>query len=419
MPTRDGLLLVMRVKTQTVTGDVALMPQNQIEHLDVGLGPFRASALRVLQFVALGFGLAAMTLMTEPELREQLRPWLTVTLWICLGIFAAELAIKCWPGSRGQDSSENDASYYLFTAPGVIDALAVIPIPIALAAGVPQDTAWLLASLWLLKLTALVPGFALLGRVISLEARPLASVLVIFLIVLLLAGTALYILERGGQPQHFGSLPLSLWWAVTTLTTTGYGDSVPQSFLGRLIAGFVMICGLGVFGMWAGILANGFAAEHRRRDFIRNWDLVTRVPFLRNLDPPAIIALTRMLRPVELAARTTVVRRGRPGDCMYFIASGEVEVKVEPQSIRLGPGSFFGEIALLKDSMRTATVVTTAPSTLLLLEVADFRDFMAHHPDLATAIEKEAARRAGANKSGAEERKPAAQLADKRGDERA
>jgi voltage-gated potassium channel len=389
------------------------MPQNQIEHPHVGLSPFRASVMRILQFIALGVGLAAMTVMTVPELREELQPWLMVTLWMCLAIFAAELAINCWPGTRGQG-----ATYYLFTAPGVIDALAVIPIPIALVVGVPPDTAWLLASLWLLKLTALVPGFALLSRVISLEARPLGSVLVIFLIVLLLSATALYILERGGQPQHFGSLPLSLWWAVTTLTTTGYGDSVPQSFLGRLIAGFVMICGLGVFGMWAGILANGFAAEHRRRDFIRNWDLVTRVPFLRNLDPPAIIALTRMLRPVELAARTTVVRRGRPGDCMYFIASGEVEVKVEPQSIRLGPGSFFGEIALLKDSMRTATVVTTAPSTLLLLEVADFRDFMAHHPDLATAIEKEAARRTGANKSGAEERKPTAQLADNRGDER-
>jgi voltage-gated potassium channel len=125
-----------------------------------------------------------------------------------------------------------------------------------------------------------------------------------------------------------------------------------------------------------------------------------------------------MLRPVELAARTTVVRRGRPGDCMYFIASGEVEVKVEPQTIRLGPGSFFGEIALLKDSLRTATVVTTAPSTLLLLEVADFRDFMAHNPELATAIEKEAARRANVNKGGgADEQLPVAQLVDKRGDD--
>ncbi len=389
------------------------MLHQRIDFPHIQFGPFRASAYRILQFATIVVGLAAMTAMTVPELRAQFHVWLSISLWCCLGIFACELAFKCWPGANAKDEPN-----YLFTAAGVIDVLAVVPIPVALLVGVAPDMAWLLASLWLLKLTALVPGFALLGRVISLEARPLASVLIIFLIVLLLAGTALYILERGGQPQSFGSLPLSLWWAVTTLTTTGYGDSVPQSFLGRVIAGMVMICGLGVFGLWTGILANGFAAEHRRRDFIRNWDLVTRVPFLRNLDPPAIIALTRMLRPVELAARTIVVRRGRPGDCMYFIASGEVEVKIEPQPIRLGPGSFFGEIALLKDSMRTATVVTTAPSTLLLLEVADFRDFMAHHPDLATAIDKEATRRATANKGGPpDERRPTPQLAHDRGDD--
>ena len=383
----------------------------RIDHLHVQVGPFRASAYRVLQFLVLATGLVAMTAMTVAQLRDEFNFWIATALWICLGILAIELVLNCWPGAGKGETN------YLFTAPGVIDALSVVPIPLALLAGVPAETAWLLASLWLLKLTALVPGFALLGRVISLEARPLASVLVIFLIVLLLAGTALYILERAGQPQHFGSLPLSLWWAVTTLTTTGYGDSVPETFLGRLIAGIVMICGLGVFGLWTGILANGFAAEHRRRDFLRNWDLVTRVPFLRNLDPPAIVSLTRMLRPLELAARTTVVRRGQTGDCMYFIASGEVEVKVEPHPIRLGPGSFFGEIALLKDSMRTATVVTTAPSTLLILEVADFREFMAHHPDLATAIEHEAARRAGGKIASSDERKPTPQLAAHRGDD--
>jgi len=381
------------------------MPQNRIEDLHVQFGPFRASAYRVLRFLVLVVGLAAMTAMTVSVVRVEFQSWLTSVLWVCLGVFAGELVLKCWPGSTSKGEPN-----YLFTTAGAIDMLSVLPIPIALLVGVSADNAWLLASLWLLKLTSLVPGFALLGRVITLEARPLASVLVI---VLLLAATALYILERGGQPERFGSLPLSLWWAVTTLTTTGYGDSVPQTFLGRLIAGMVMICGLGVFGMWTGILANGFAAEHRRRDFLRNWDLVTRVPFLRNLDPPAIIALTRMLRPVDLAPRTIVVRRGRPGDCMYFIAAGEVEVRVEPQPIRLGPGSFFGEIALLKDSMRTATVITTAPSTLLLLEVADFRDFMAHHPDLARAIEKEAARRASINTGGApEERQATAHLVD-------
>jgi voltage-gated potassium channel len=215
------------------------------------------------------------------------------------------------------------------------------------------------------------------------------------LIVVLLAGAALHLLEGAVQPHRFGSLPLSLWWAVTTLTTTGYGDAVPETFLGRVIAGVVMITGLGVFGLWTGILANGFAAEHRRLNFMQNWDLVTRVPFLRNLDPPSIIALTRMLRRIDIAPKTVVVRRGRPGDCMYFIAAGEVEVDVEPKPIRLGPGSFFGEIALLKDTKRTATVTTTTASTLLILEVTDFREFTAHHPDLAKTIAEEGMRRAG------------------------
>jgi voltage-gated potassium channel len=383
------------------------MSQHQIEHL---LDRFRYSAdrtYRVAHFVVLALGLAAMIAVTEPNLGGEWRTWLMVGLWFCLAFFACELVIKCWPGPRSEGSVR-----YLFSVGGVIDLLAVLPIPIALIIGVPADTAWLLASLWLLKLTAIVPGFSLLARVIAMEARPLASVLVIFLIVLLLGGTALHVLERTQQPTNFGSLPASLWWAVTTLTTTGYGDSVPQTFLGRLVAGIVMICGLGVFGLWTGILANGFAAEHRRLNFIQNWDLVRRVPFLRNLDPPAVIALTRMLRRVDLAERTVVVRQGRPGDCMYFVASGEVEVKLEPQPVRLGPGSFFGEIALLKDTMRTATVMTTAASTLLILEVADFRDFMAHHPELAAAIEQEATRRAAAIKGGTPEKHDMAQNSD-------
>jgi len=387
------------------------MAHRYIDHFHVQFGPFRASAHRVLQFAAMAVGLLAMTVMTVPGLRPDVQSWLSITLWVCLILFAAELVLNAWPGST-QAGEPN----HLLTVSGAIDVLGVVPIPVALLAGVPADTAWLLASLWLLKLTAMVPGFSLLGRVIALEARPLGSVLVIFLIVLLLAATAVFILERAIQPQRFGSLPLALWWAVTTLTTTGYGDSVPQSFLGRLIAGMVMISGLGVFGLWAGILANGFAAEHRRRDFIRNWDLVTRVPFLRNLDPPALIALTRMLRPVDLAPKTIVVRRGQPGDCMYFIASGEVEVKVEPKTIRLGAGAFFGEIALLKETTRTATVVTTSPATLLMLEVADFRDFVAHHPELATALEKESARRANVSAEvDPDGSRPAARLADNRG----
>jgi len=354
-------------------------------------GLLKSRAFRLLQYLALAVGLVAMPLMTVPDLSAAAHTFVSVILWCCLAVFACELAVKSWLRSRSVESE----THYLRSSEGVIDLLAVLPVPLALFIGMPASTAWLLASLWILKLAIFVPGLAMLGRVIQQEARALASGFIIFLIILMLASVALYVLESPGQPDKFGSLPLSLWWAVTTLTSTGYGDAIPATLAGRIIASIVMIGGLGVFGLWTGILATGFAAEHRRRDFIRNWDLVTSVPFLKNLDPPAVIELTRMLRRVDLAESTVVVRRGRPGDCMYFIASGEVEVKIEPQPVRLGAGAFFGEMALLTGAPRSATVTTTEATTLLMLEVTDFRAFTAHHPDLAKAVEAEAAARRG------------------------
>ncbi|HZL31903.1 MAG TPA: cyclic nucleotide-gated ion channel [Pseudolabrys sp.] len=343
---------------------------------------------RLAQSAVVTCGLAAMMAITVPERNAETAVWLTAVLWSCLGYFVSEFLVKSWIGAR-----DGGILRYWQSSIGVIDLLAIVPIPIVLAAGVAGDTAWLLACLWVFKLAAFVPGLSMLGRIIKLEARPLASVLIIFLIVLLFAGVALHLLERAGQPQQFGSLPSAMWWAVTTLTTTGYGDAVPQTLLGRVIAGAVMICGLGVFGLWTGILATGFAAEHRRREFMRNWGLVTGVPFLRNLDAPAIVELTRLLRHMDLAERSVVVRRGRPGDCMYFIAAGEVEVQVEPKPVLLGAGSFFGEFALLDGGPRSATVMTTVPSTLLVLDVTDFRAFTAHHPELARQIKVESERR--------------------------
>jgi voltage-gated potassium channel len=172
---------------------------------------------------------------------------------------------------------------------------------------------------------------------------------------------------------------------------------VPQTPLGHLIGAIVMICGIATFGLWTGILATGFANESRRRNFIETWDLVSKVPFFQTLDPTAITEITHMLRRVEVPERTAVIRRGRVGDCMYFIAAGEVEVDVEPTPVRLGVGSFFGELALLGDSIRTANVSTTKPATLLILDLADFRKLMAHHAELARAIDAEGKRRQSEN----------------------
>jgi voltage-gated potassium channel len=342
------------------------------------------------QYLVLAAGLVAMTILTVPRARGAVGGWLIAILWCCLGYFAVQGAIRVREAAR-----TGKAWSYLGSLPGLVDICAILPVPIALVCGLDQATAWLFASLWALKLAQNSPGFVQLGRVFVIEARPLASVLVLFLIALFVASAAMHVIERHGQPRAFGTLPGSLWWAVVTLTTTGYGDEVPQTYLGRLLGAAVMVCGIATFGLWTGILANGFAAESRRRNFIRTWDVVTKVPFFETLDPSAITEITQMLRRMDVPPRTAVIRRGKLGDCMYFLVEGEVQVDVGPAPVRLGEGTFFGELALLGDQIRTANVATTKQSTLLVLDLADFRKLMAHHTELAQVIEAEAKRRLG------------------------
>ena len=351
---------------------------------------FGASSLG--RFVVLAIGLGAMTAYTVPDLTKLASGWLNACLWCCLAYFAVEGFVRYRAASEAGKTRS-----YLLSPSGIVDLVAIFPVPLLLMCGVAPATAWLLASLWILKVAQNSPGFALLGRVFLLEAKPLAGVLALFLIILVLSSATMHVIERDDQPGAFGTLPAALWWAVVTLTTTGYGDEVPHTALGHIVGAFVMICGIATFGLWTGILATGFAAESRRRNFIQTWDLVGKVPFFQTLDPSAIAEITHMLRRLEVPSKTAIIRRGKVGDCMYFIADGEVQVEVKPAPVRLGAGSFFGELALLGDSIRTANVSTTAASTLLILDLADFRTLTAHHPELARAIDAEAKRRTTEN----------------------
>jgi len=341
---------------------------------------------RVLDTAVVVAGLIAIAAYSLPGGEDWQNVALQAVLWACLGVFALEwlLAFLAAP-SR--------AAYW--RSPGwMLDAIAVLPVPLALLLGAPSPLAWLLGAFWLFKLVRTSPGLARLGRVITLEARPLGSVLVLFLTILFFGAVALHLAERHVQPQAFGSLPSALWWAVATLTTTGYGDAVPVTQLGRVVAGFVMICGVGVFGLLTGILATGFVDESRRHNFMQTWQLVTSVPFFATLDAESIIELSRLLRPWQVAEGSIIIRRGNRGDSMYFITSGEVAIDIEPKPVRLGPGAFFGELALLGNGIRGATVRSTLPTTLLVLDLPDFRLFCATHRELSAAIEAEAQRRA-------------------------
>ena len=343
--------------------------------------------------IAVATGIVMMVLLTVVPAYEAAHRWVDAVLWACLVYFVFEWVVRL----RHAILSQRGRAYAL-SLRGLVDAAAGLAVPIALISGVEPKTAWLLGVLWVLKVVPGIPGLRQLRRVLVVESGSLLSVLVIFLMVVFLASVAEYFLEHDVQPATFGSVPAAVWWAVVTLTTTGYGDAVPITPLGRIVAAMVMICGLGVFGLWTGILATGFAAETRRDNFLKTWESVSKVPFFANLGPAAIADVTHMLRTMDLPARTMIIRKGQQGDCMYFIANGEVEVDLPGKKVALREGAFFGEMALLGNNMRGANVTTTKVSRLLVLDLVDFRLLMARHPELGETIDAEARRRALENK---------------------
>ena len=124
-------------------------------------------------------------------------------------------------------------------------------------------------------------------------------------------------------------------------------------------------------------------------------NLVARVPLFRSLGATRIAAVAGVLRVRRAERGERLIRKGDQADSMYFIVSGEVEVDAEtgaPKG-RLIEGDFFGEIALIADRTRTATITALAPCKLLLLHKNDFEMFMEAHPDVKEAVRAAAKRR--------------------------
>jgi voltage-gated potassium channel len=355
---------------------------------------------RAAHLIVLGIGLLAVILLSIDELPGQIKHWLRLVIWVVTVLFLLEYVVRLWVApeiARFDDQSPTMARLrWAISLPGLIGLLAVLPA-VMLAGGygiMGADTASLFCILWVLKLGLHAPALSTLARVVSNERAPIASVLILFSIVLVMAATAAHILERVRQPDQFGSLPAALWWAVVTLTTTGYGDVVPLTVGGRMIGALLMISGITVLALMTGVLATGFAQEERRREYLRVWEQVARVPIFASLGVVTLSEIVGKLRTRYYPARVTVVRRGDAGDSMFFISSGEVEVRLpNGASVRLAEGAFFGEMALLERQPRTASIATTRPTTLLVLYASDFYEIASHIPSLAEAVEAEARRR--------------------------
>ncbi len=371
-----------------------------LQHSNYGPG---ARRWRRFHLSALGAGLLSVALLSLDGLSLGFQYFLMGIIVVVAVVFLGEYAARIWCAPAAAQfvglSATRARVLWAVSANGLIGLLAVVPALVITtgALSVDNDTSSMFCFLWVLKLSAHAPAMNTLARVISNERATLASVFIVFIIVLVSAAAATHLLEYDRQPQLFGSIPASLWWAVVTLTTTGYGDVVPMTAGGRIVGSVVMVSGIVVLALITGILATGFAEEERRREYLRVWEQVVKVPMFNELGTVTLSEIVNKLRVRHYPARIVVVRRDEPGDSMFFISEGEVEVRLPHGIVKLGQGAFFGEMALLDRLPRTATIATTDPTTLLVLYASDFYEVASHIPSLVEAVEREARRRRAEN----------------------
>ena len=317
--------------------------------------------------------------------------------WTAVTIMTLEYALRLWiapENEPGTGSGPWRARLRFAVSPlGVIDLVAILPFFFNLVAPIPPDWLRVLRLLRLLKLARYTPALSVFAAVIRHERRLLLATLWVIVMLLVLESAVMFALERDAQPGVFASIPHAMWWAIVTIATVGYGDMVPVTPLGKVFGGMLMVLGIAIFAVPAGILAGGFAAELRKRDLVVTWQTVAKVPLFAGLDATRIADIARLLKRQVVPARFAVVRRGEPAEAMFFIMAGQVEVDVPPQPIRLGAGHFFGEMALLQNTVRNATVTALTECHLLSLEVADFHRLLDAHPTLRASINQVAQQR--------------------------
>lgn len=152
---------------------------------------------------------------------------------------------------------------YILSPVALIDLIAIAPFYLAFI--VPIDLRFLrmLRMLRLLKLTHYFKGLRLLANVLKQELPSIGAALIIMVVLVILSASVIYSVEHQAQPDVFDSIPSAIWWSVVTMTTVGYGDITPVTFLGKFFAIFIMLLGVGVVALPAAMLAARFGDELR------------------------------------------------------------------------------------------------------------------------------------------------------------
>ncbi len=237
----------------------------------------------------------------------------------------------------------------------------------------------------------LLPTNTLIKTIIKQRNALLGSQIMVISI-LLVVSTFIYFLESSVQPDVFGSIPSTMWWGIATLTTVGYGDVVPMTDLGKLLASFTMLVGIGMFALPAAILASAYYEEIQKKNFLVSFEAIASVPLFQELPIGAVGKINEKLQVVLVSEHETIFSKGDEADSMFIIEYGKVKVEIQ-EPVYLVSGDYFGEMGLLGNAPRNATITAADDSKLLELTKSDLAELSEEHPGLFKELELSASSR--------------------------
>lgn len=204
----------------------------------------------VVLLVCILASVAIIVLESVPDIREEYGTILRALEWMFTIIFSIEYIARIWTVEK--------KNKYVFSFFGIIDLLSVLPSYLALFISGTQSL-MVIRSLRLLrifrifKLSRYVGEGQNLARAMKSSQHKITVFLVFILTSVIIAGTIMYMVEG---PEHgFTSIPKSIYWAIVTMTTVGYGDIAPQTAFGQTIASVIMIMGYGIIAVPTGIVS--------------------------------------------------------------------------------------------------------------------------------------------------------------------
>lgn len=182
-----------------------------------------------------------------------------VAEWVFTGLFSLELSLRLWTVPRPMR--------YLFSFLGIVDVLSVLPTYLSLL--IPGTQYFMVIRvLRLLRIARIfkLSHFLVESQVLKTALRASLNKIIVFigtvLTLVVIIGSVMYVVEGG---QHgFTSIPKSIYWAIVTMTTVGYGDIAPQTALGQLLAAGVMLLGYGIIAIPTGIVTVEMANAARQ-----------------------------------------------------------------------------------------------------------------------------------------------------------